>query len=320
MEILRMKPPKAIELSFIIVGNGNKLWHKVYKHPEYGFSIISMDLGSPSVLGYSHGVLPFVNFPFTSFNRKVAGSFKVGSGLSYITKTYHQTYNSNNIAISTHLNALIDIGFEGRYNFRDNGISVRLGFHLTHFSNGTFKKPNAGLNYAQVSLGIAKGYTHRNVSNRLLVSCPENTNRLLFIGSGSFKEVKGAGGPKYYVVTSSLEFTRSISTLWRYGLSLDLMYDESAGFIMDYEGIAYDTNWQILKSGASVNVEFILDRLSAVFYFGKYIQNRSQEGGPFYQRLGLRYRVNDRFFVNLALKTHLNIADYLEVGLGIKVF
>jgi hypothetical protein len=319
MEILREKPVGAIELSWIFHGNGNKLWHQFYHYPEYGLSYVFMDLGSPTILGYSHGLLPFVNFPVTPFNHKLSAGFRVGGGISYITKKYHRTENFKNSAISTHINALVSFNLEGRYNIT-NDLSARLGFHLTHLSNGTIKKPNAGLNYPMISLGLAYCYKNQKISNENRLKFVDRQNRFQFFGYGSYKEAKGAGGPKYGVGAISMEYSRPIKTLWRYGIALDLMYDESSAFIMEYKEIPYDTKWQTVSSGVTINTEIMLDRLSAVVHFGKYIQNPSREGGALYQRIGLRYRFVNRFWMHLALKTHWGSADYIEFGLGYKIY
>ena len=318
MEILREKPVNAIELSWILVGNGKKLWHKVYRRPEYGFSYILMDLGSPNYLGYAHGILPFVNFPVSSFDKRFSAGFRIGSGLSYVTKIYDRTENYKNSAISTHLNAIVAFNLEGRYSITEN-LSTRLGLALTHISNGTFRKPNSGLNNVLFSAGIAYCIANLKVDNGSEITFTDNKNRLLVIGSGSYKETKGAGGPRYAVGALSVEYTHSSKTLLRYGFSLDLMYDQTAGFIMDYEEIPYSSDWQMLKSGVTLNSEIMLDRLSAVFYFGKYIYNHSKEGGPVYQRIGLRYRIMEKCWLHFALKTHWGSADYIEFGVGYKI-
>ena len=319
MEILREKQVNAIEISWIFHANGDKLWHKFYHYPEYGLAYVLMDLGSPTILGYSHGVLPFVNFPLTSFNRKLSAGFRVGSGMSYITKKYHRTENFKNSAISTHINALVSFNLEGRY-LITNDLSARLGFHLTHLSNGTLKKPNAGLNYPVMSFGLAYRYRDQKENNEYRLKFVDKQNRIQLFGYGSYKEAKGAGGPKYNVGALSLEYTRPIKTLWRFGIALDMMYDESSAFLMEYKKIPYDSKWQTVSSGVTLSTEIMLDRLSAVVHFGKYIKNPSREGGTVYQRIGLRYRFAERFWMHLALKTHWGSADYIEFGLGYKIY
>ena len=319
MMVLLEKPVNAIELSWILVGTGNNLWHREYHYPEYGLSYVLLDLGSPSILGYSHGLQPFINFPISPFNRRLSAGFRVGSGLTYITKTYHRTDNFKNSAISTHINALISFNLEGRYALT-NSLTLRAGFQLTHISNGTYKKPNSSLNYTTASCGLTYCYSHQNISNRLFHSFTDKPNRIQVFGYGSIKEVKGAGGPKYRVAALSAEYSRPITTLWRYGVALDVMYDESSAFIMEYKEIPYDTKWQTVSSGATFNTEISLDRLSAVAHFGTYFKNPSREGGAVYQRVGLRYRLNNYVWMHLALKTHWGSADYIEYGLGYKIY
>ncbi|HCY00463.1 MAG TPA: hypothetical protein DG754_10020, partial [Bacteroidales bacterium] len=81
MELLRTNPATAIEVSYILKGNGEKLWHKFYGYPKYGVSYFFMDLGNRKTLGYSHALYPFIDFPIYSPSKNLNLGFIVGSGL-----------------------------------------------------------------------------------------------------------------------------------------------------------------------------------------------------------------------------------------------
>lgn len=320
MEIMQDKRASAVEFSFAMSGSGKKLWHSFYNYPTFGLSYKFMDLGNSSILGYSHSVYPFINLPILSHSNKLQIGLFVAPGMSYITKIYHRTDNFKNSAISSHFNAYINLGSKLSYKISKK-LTIEAGAHLAHFSNGTFKKPNSGLNYTLFSLG----FSYLNKSSKLysdtLYSFPIEKNRILIAGVGSYKEVKGAGGPKYWVGSLSVEYSRPIETLWRYGFSWDLMYDDSNGFILDTERVPWNSTWETFKSGVTLNTELILDRLSAVFYFGGYIynKNRPNNNGLMYQRIGLRYRISDYLWFHFALKTHWGSADYVEFGIAYKI-
>ncbi|PKP36355.1 MAG: hypothetical protein CVT98_08160 [Bacteroidetes bacterium HGW-Bacteroidetes-15] len=320
MEIMQENRASAFELSYVFVGNGNKLWHTYYKQPKFGLVYKFMDLGSYRILGYSHSIYPFINFPIYSPSKNIQFGLFVGPGLSYVTKIYHRTENFKNSAISSHLNAYINLGATISYKI-SNSIEIDGGFHMVHFSNGTFKKPNSGLNYSLLSVGLSYATGNAKLENGSNYSFLDKNSRLLLVGVGSYKEVKGAGGPKYGVGSFSVEYSRKIKPLWWYGFSWDLMYDGSNGFILERERVPWDNNWQLLKSGFTLNTEIILDRLSAVFHFGGYIYNKNEpdNNGVVYQRIGLRYRTLDKMWLHLALKTHWGSADYVELGIAYKI-
>ncbi|MFP4555249.1 MAG: acyloxyacyl hydrolase [Bacteroidales bacterium] len=321
MEILREKRVFALEITHLFTGNGSKQWHSFYGFPQFGVSYKFIDLGSPNILGYAHCLYPFVNFPIQTHMPKWNAIFKVGPGLGYVTKTYHRTDNFKNSAISTHLNAYINFGFMAAYKLSSN-LTLHAGINLSHFSNGTVKKPNSGLNYTMINLGGKYSYQSQTTNNKQHYTFSDKKNRLLLAGIGSQKEIKGAGGPKYGVKSFSIEYSRAFRTLLRYGVSLDIMDDKSNEFILDYEEVAWDNESELLKIGTAASAEFILNRVSAILYFGGYIYNKANDSndGYVYQRLGIRYRFTNRFYGHLALKTHWGSADYLEIGGAIKLY
>lgn len=318
MEILRRNPATAIEVSYILKGNGEKLWHKFYGYPKYGVSYFFMDMGNREILGYSHAIYPFINLPIYSPSKNLNLGFMVGSGIGYVSKTYHRTQNFKNTAISSHLNAFINLGATLSYCV-NNHVTLNASFNLVHFSNGSYKKPNSGLNYTLMSVGA--NYTLNNLKTPKSTKYPfiNENHRLMLLGIASQKEVKGTGGPKYFVSSFSVEYSYPIKKLWRAGVAGDFMYDTSNKYILDYQQVDWKAPWQAAKGGLTINTELVLNRLSAVFALGGYVYNLDSSDGKFYQRVGLRYRPANRIFLHLALKTHWTIADYLELGVGFKI-
>jgi len=148
-------------------------------------------------------------------------------------------------------------------------------------------------------------------------------NRLLLTFSGFYKEALDYGGPKYNVASGSIEYSYPLwSSLFRVGASLDYMCDQSHGAILERNNVAYKSDWELAKLGVAANAEIILDRLSLILHFGGYYHNLSRDirNQWVYQRVGLRYQLTPSLWAHLALKTHWNLADYIELGLAVKVF
>lgn len=322
MEILKEHPTRAIEISLITRGNGNKLWHSFYRNPEYGITYKLMDLGSRSKLGYSHCIFPFINLPIILPTHNLLASFRAGTGLAFMQKIYNPLNNPQNSAISTHINAFINFGLIANIRIA-NSIWLSGGAHLAHFSNGSVKKPNYGLNYTLVSLGVVFREKATISAKNGHYAHSDEKSRILVVGTASRKEAVGFGGPKYLVTSGSVEYSYPIATpLFRTGLSLDFMYDKSNSYILQSENIQYESDWQVAKLGTAVSTEFILDKLSLVLYFGAYYHNLSRDINNqwVYQRIAMHYRLNSRIWAHIALKTHWNVADYLELGIAFKAF
>jgi len=95
----------AYELSFVKPTIGKKEWQQLYKYPQVGISGLFMNLGNPKELGNAYGVFSFIDMPLNQ--RKINWRLKLGYGLGYIEKPFDKTTNYKNIAIGSHINALI---------------------------------------------------------------------------------------------------------------------------------------------------------------------------------------------------------------------
>ncbi|MDX9846130.1 MAG: acyloxyacyl hydrolase [Tenuifilaceae bacterium] len=322
MKILQEAPARALELSLSTRGDGSRLWHSFYCNPKYGISYKLMDLGSQSILGYAHCFFPFIEIPITQQSSSFEIDFRAGAGIGYMRKVYNPQTNHQNSAISTHINAYIDLGLLARVRVAKN-TWVTGGAHLIHFSNGSLQKPNYGLNYTLVSLGLVYKKLEPNLNKKGQYAYSQEKSRLLVTGATSRKEAVGIGGPRFWVASSQLEYSIPVVTpLFRVGVSLDFMYDKSNSLILDNSNIHWDSDWETAKLGAAISTEFILEKTSLVLNFGGYYHNlsRSISNQWVYQRIALRYRFTQRLWAHIALKTHWNIADYLEVGIAYKVF
>ncbi len=318
MRILDGRPAYAFELSYYLKGNGQHDWHSFYGFPTYGVSYYIMNLGNTEELGYAHSLYPFIRLPIIAIPNKFDINASIGVGLAYISKMYDPIHNANNIGISTPLNIFIPLRINTLFHLTD-GFTLGANFSLAHFSNGNIKKPNSGLNY--IMAGLEGQFTLSKRESRTINTLPlkENPHRVQIFGYGFFKEVETSVDTKFPVATLSLEYDYRIMSHWRIGCGLDVMYDKSSQYILDKMGVEYQAPWQIAKSGITLNTELSFNRLSSIFELGAYTYNLNPKDDKLYQRVGLRYRFCDRFRVHLALKTHLNVADYIELGLGVRL-
>lgn len=322
MAALKQSPAQAIRVSLIQNTSGDKLWQSVYRFPAVGVSYMLMDLGHSNTLGNSHVVSPFIAVPVVRQTKRFSSDFYAGAGIGFMPKIYHPLHNSLNTAISTHINVYVDLGLRVNYQASPN-LGFYGGGHLVHFSNGSVKKPNYGLNYMLMSVGVRYGGIISKMEHNGLPQQDEIKNRLLLTFSGFYKEALDYGGPKYNVASGSIEYSYPLwSSLFRVGASLDYMCDQSHGAILERNNVAYISDWELAKLGVAVNAEIILDRLSLILHFGGYYHNLSRDirNQWVYQRVGLRYQLTPRLWAHLALKTHWNLADYIELGLAVKVF
>jgi hypothetical protein len=309
---------KALEISYSIKKLDNSAWRSYYNYPEIGFSYMFMDFGYKEVLGYSHSIYPYLKIPLTGKDKPFDLSIRMALGFSYITKLYDSISNPKNVAISTPINLFASFGLELTYKISSK-ISANIAFSGSHFSNGLIKKPNYGINILSGSLGINYNINqHSNLKSRLS-ELEIDKSRWLAILTGAIKETKDPGGPKYGVGFLSLEYSKSFCKQLRYGTSLDYMYDGSTFVHFKDDSVSYKSQLKASKIGLTCMGEMTLNRLSIFANMGVYLYNHDRQIDPIYQRIGIRYRLSKSFYTQLAVKTHLNVADYIEFGVGFKL-
>ena len=151
----------AFEASVYQSTFGRNEWESVYQYPYIGVTFYHADFGfnfeqNPEVgnaLGSVYALYPFINYPLNP-NEDSQLTFKLGAGLGYLTHPFNNFTNYYNFAIGSHLNAAVNLSFEYRQRITSRFMSVA-SFGLTHFSNGSTKLPNYGLNTFSAAWGLA---------------------------------------------------------------------------------------------------------------------------------------------------------------------
>lgn len=306
------------ELAWYFRPSGAKSWHTAYRKPLLGAALYASSVGNREVLGSFYGTYGFIEFPFVS-GRRSEFTGKLGAGLGYGTRVFDQQSNPKNVAMSTHVNALISLGLQYRYFWKD--YHLLLGLDLTHFSNGSTKVPNLGINLPYASIGIGK-VLHRAPSDSLahwekrrIAILPIRKWEFSAQGIVSVKEVYPTGRRKFPIYALSLRTERRFSATSGIEIALDWMYKSS---IEVYKLDFFPTKKRIdyLQAGVYVGYVLPLDRLRFVLGMGAYVRDVYNPDDHFYHRIGMRYRATKHLDINLILKSHWAKADYVEYGIG----
>jgi len=297
------------EVSFFFNTAGQKAWHQPYKYPKLGVTLFGSSVGNFDLLGTFWGSYGFIEFPFVKSDR-AEFTGKLGCGLAYGTRIFDQELNPKNVAMSTHLNALICLGLQYRKFFGKN--SIVAGLDLTHCSNGSTKVPNLGINLPYFSIGYG----------RVIRALPKQTApastvahdwRFSAIGIFSVKEVFPTGGKKYPVYGFSFLGQKIYNQKTGWEMGFDLIYKTS---ISAYRSNLVKTKESIAQIGVYTGYVLPLDKLHFVLGMGGYIRDEYFQDSRLYHRLGMRYQVTPHLLINFTLKTHWAKADYVEYGIG----
>lgn len=319
MRLLQERHVTAFEIAFTKQSSENRLWAKGFGYPELGAVYMWFDLGSPTYLGHAHCIIPVINFTMNGRGKRSALFLRMGSGIGYVTKIFDRETNYKNTGTSSHLNAAVNFLVEYRYSISPT-VNLRTGLSLSHLSNGSYKKPNAGLNLPSMFVGV--GYRFKSNSlfkpnfNADSLDIPHGV--FTVVGFGGGKQENPIGTKRYPVAGLSCEYTWRTKPFQRIGVGLDAMYNGTSEANLQAQGDSIH-GLQLTRIGANLRYEFQVGRIGVNLGIGPYLYGKDKTGGPLYQRLALRYFFSKKVFGHIALKTHWGNADYIEYGLGIRL-
>lgn len=307
---------QMVQLDFYRQTNGEKLWEQYYNYPKIGVSTIFINSGNPESLGKIYGLFPFIDFPLNQW--KVTWDLKFGVGIGYIEKPFDRKENYKNLVIGSHINALIYIDTHWDLPITEK-LHTSLGVALTHFSNGSLKRPNLGINIFSLNYGVSYNFgTTENRISRSDENREKKWNHLAVVNAG-VKEIDDIGGNKYMVYNTSYNLLRTFTNKSSVGVGTDFFYNTSLEPLivrLQNENLGKFANFRMGLSGI-----YALDmgNLSLVFQTGFYGYTNYKSNGNIYTRIVTRYRFTDKLFFNLGLKTHFFVADFIEYGIGYQI-
>lgn len=316
----------SFELSFQQATYGKKDWQAYFNYPIIGITAYYSSLGNTDVIGQAVALYPFINFPFNKSKINTV-SFRFGVGLGYLTKKYDRHENFQNTSIGSHFNAAISLSLEYRRRIAKRyDIAAFIG--LTHFSNGSSRCPNNGINMAQCGLSAAclinepQEYIPKRLSdNKQYKKWNLKTMSYYFGFSYSFKDIDECIGynKTFSVYNLYVNIFKQISRLNKIGVGLDLAYDTSDKTALLYDGISYSNDFQLIKTGINIAYELMMDNTSFIINMGYHITGKEMDGGKIYQKLSLKQNISKHLFACIGLTTHFARADYIGFGLGFKI-
>ncbi len=321
MEIYNSHFP-SFEFSVSQATYGRQRWEAFYNYPVTGITYWNAWLGNSKDLGQAHAVFPTISFPWVKSDRNEL-NFRVGAGLAYLTRKFDRIGNYKYTAIGSHLNAAINLMVEYRWK-PVNYLQVSAGLQLMHFSNGSTKTPNYGLNIPALSGGVAfrlnkeNKYIRRRARPdlRMFEFDGKETIEMKIATTFAVKEIGDADGERYPVYAASVSALKNLGYKNKLGLCFDASWDGSdALLVARTESEPYPAH-KLTKPGISAAYEMVLSRLSFAFNFGFYLGGKDKSEGMTYYKAGINYLITKNLTTNLTLKTHFARADFVGIGLG----
>ena len=294
---------------------GNKYWNQLYRYPYFGVGFYRSNLGNDKVYGYANALYTYLKVPILGKSDQANLCWQIAFGPSYLSKQFDIEDNPQNLAIASSLNIYIDLSLQSSIPLTKQ-ITLTNGIRFTHFSNGNAKSPNKGLNIISGSVGLL--YALNNKPDRIQFELPEidNKNEYTIIYAGGVKSISRYEKGSYYASSLILDYNRNYSLKGRWGLGSDIFFDATKRKLSNNTEKADAINSDLYQVGLHVGHEMAVGQLALIISLGGYVYAPVEVLAPIYSRIGVRYRLKDKFIINYTLKSHWAKACFFEWGIG----
>ncbi len=312
----------VFELDIQQLTYGKRQWERDYNYPIIGIALLYSGLGNNASLGSGLAMMPYINFPLYKTKTFTAG-FRFALGLGYITHPFDRITNYKNLAIGSHLNAAVNLMAEVRYRI-NYFLSATAGLGLQHFSNGSLKQPNYGINAMLMHVGIAYRpfKENQNIDDRFYAPTKpfsaiiRKTIEVNIGGYAGYKNMQAVYGKSYWVShfygTSFLQ----VSPKSKFGIGIDCSYDPSQIKWLELHGIPVNNKMSIIRPGINGAYQLVMSRLAFIFNLGYYLGGKEKSNGPLYEKISVQYGFTKNLYASVMIKVHWGRADYIGWGLG----
>jgi len=302
------------ELS-LLQKNITSTWASLYNRPEIGCGLMFMNLGQPELTGNIFAIMPSITTTIGHLG-KTDIRFKAGSGLGYLTKKFDAYTNRRNQAIGSHLNGAMQL-FILLERLPSSGGAFNGGIGITHFSNGSFRVPNLGVNMPSLFFG----YSLASVNRRSIHTVDTFEFRKWQTSFAyAFKERTLTRPKGFHIFNAEVVHLtrRSMKADWRQGMDI---YTDKTHHYLDYPGESLKglNPLEMTEVGIFVGHQWLLSKVHFKADVGIYLYKPSQNKFITYQRMGFNYHFHRHFYATANLKTHFGIADHFTWGIGYRL-
>lgn len=307
---------RSLDVSLFKETAGKNKWEQLYNYPSYGVSLFYTTLGNNKVFGKELALTYFFEVYFLSKNR-----FRLfnhtGIGASYVNKKFDLKNNYMNVAVGSNFNIHFNFRLGADYKLSDK-FTFNTGLSFDHYSNGNTSEPNLGINCLTGFGGISYCLGQRIEKQQHEIEACSNDNSFMFFASIGGKHSRALTSTYFYTTSYSFEFSRAFTHKIHLGIGSDLFYDSSVESSLKKKNKNYKSS-NSFQSGFHLSQSIVYNKMSFSLQEGIYILLTEKVNNYLiYNRGVFQYQVTDHFLVRLAMKSHLHILDYPEIGFGYK--
>lgn len=306
---LQKGPSFVGEVAYTLRTDNSECHHGSYNQPYYGILFGIADGGNRDEIGMEGYLSFFGGLPFYKSDNPLV--LKSAIGLGYVQKPFDKFNNPKQNAIGSKFNINFHFRFEKNFQIKEGG-GINLGIGLVHYSNGSYQRPNLGLNYFHVYLGKrfkiqeCKAIPDSATVISILPYTPKKIELELNGGLIGYNELSSKISDKFLLVNASAHFNKQFSVVHGWSNGVDTYYN----------GALSNTEGKALQIGISSLYVMNFDDFKIGAGLGGYLLGKPEVSRGLYSLVFVQQYFNNRWFVKFTIKTHRTIADFFTFGIG----
>lgn len=290
-------------------------YSNVYRRPYFGVGLYTSTFNNANV-GNPGAAYFFLTIPLKFEGaKKWTFSYSGAFGLSWNFNPYDPINNPTNMFVGSYKNCYVHLAFVANYKFNEKW-ALNGSFGFKHFSNGSFKQPNYGINLIPLTIGVSYKVDKEEIIHEERPIPKYKRHNLFNIALGLGSKNYEIGGDNYLKSTLTIDYLRQVNYKYRIGAGLDIFYSDRSNLRNRSDASNFSKSYSYALTGTWewALTEKIYIPIAIGFYLHRNEENDEREF--YYERVGIRYRITDHFFAGVTIKAHGGAADYFEWAVG----
>ena len=288
-------------------------WNTCNCYSQNGVSISYFNFNNPDELGAAFNAAVFAEPQL--IHGKINLGLRAGAGISYLTRVYHPVDNPRNLFFSNPWSGLLLLQLSARYRMSPAWI-LRFGGAYHHISNGGQRRPNKGMNFPALSLGVEYASSDKPLIRRM-TSIRADKRMHYYAGisynTRSVDESDFSSRAREPVIGIHGGVYKPVARMHAFGAGIEFFHDNALKVRARRQGQAFDHR---VLSGLVVH-HLIFGRFDFSQALGFYLYKEYPTPSAVFQRYALRYLLLEKVQIGLSLKAHLHTAEQMDVRIGL---
>ncbi|MDC6365807.1 MULTISPECIES: acyloxyacyl hydrolase [Flavobacteriaceae] len=314
--------PGGIILGFNRKRFGHEDWEADFGYPDTGLSFVYQDMKNPT-LGEHFSLYAHYNFYF--FKRNL--QFRLGQGVAYNTNPYDKNENFRNNAYGSHLLSSTMVMLNYQKENLVEGLGIKAGISLIHYSNANFKAPNTSTNTMALNVGLTYdldgGETYEFIKPEKGEKIIEPIRINLALRGGiNESDIINSGRYGFWIVSAYAD--KRLGRKSAIQLGTDMFFSNFLKELIRYQSTSFpelnvDPAADYKRVGLFVGHELFINKMSIETQLGYYVYYPFDFEGQTYNRIGLKRYFGNKLFGAVTLKSHAAKAEAVEFGIGMRL-